>query len=208
MEETAISASAFITSLQTNLEHVTDERRAFQKSRFFATRAKIAKTVFSATRNEADLDYYFEAYEQLIRCTLAYQVERHRFNERTEKLSSQMGFWLRSFPARIERTVTQTSGALTNWGRSLVRSAVFFIATVAFFSLLYAFLDNASNLSNWQRACTSIIEAMNITLVAGYTAHFKADAAILLQFIWVLNVTFGLFWYSLIIPVVTRRILR
>ncbi len=208
MEETAISASAFITSLQTNLGHVPDGRKEFQKSRFFSTRKKVAKTVFSATRNEADLDYYFEAYEQLARCTLAHEVERLRFDERTGIANPRVQFWIRSFPPRIERAITEISGWLSNWGRSLVRSGVFLVSTVSFFTLLYWLLEVDPSLSKSRGVASSLIEATDVTLVAGYTAHFKSSAPLHLQFLWVLNMILGLFWYSLIIPVVTRRILR
>ena len=131
MEETAISASAFISSLQTNLSYLPEEAtKEFQKYRFFSTRKKIAKIVFSATRNEADLDYYFQAYEQLTRCTLAHEVERHRFDESTRMPNSRLRFWLRSFPSRIESTLTTLSGWLTGWGRSLFRSTVFMLVEV------------------------------------------------------------------------------
>lgn len=206
MEGTAISASAFISNLETNLKYFPEDQWEFQKSRFCSTRAKISKTILSSTRNEADIDYYFQAYEQLIRCTLINQIERHRFDENTGSRNSL--FILRTLPQRFEQVVIEVSGWLTNWGRSMVRPGVFFCATVCLFTAVYRFFEPSINFTGFRQIGSACIEALNITLVAGYTAYFKSDACVTLQLLWLLNLLIGLFWYSLIIPVVTRRILR
>jgi len=99
IEETAISASAFVNALETNLKHASNP--PYQEHRFVGTREKLAKALFSATRNVADVDYYFEAYEQLMRCTLAQRVEQHRF--KGIQVRARRIFIARSLPARVER---------------------------------------------------------------------------------------------------------
>ncbi len=206
MEETAINAGKFITNLETNLEHVDADSKLFQTSRFVGTRANISKVVFGANRNEANIDYYFRAYEQLVRCDLDHQIERRRFDDTTGKPIKW--FWLRTLPFRFEKLITLTSGWLTNWGRSLVRPSVFFAATVLAFAVLYWMWQVPHQYQGWKRAVAALTEATNLTLVAGYTAHFDKCASLRMQLLWMSNMAIGLYWYSLIIPVITRRVMR
>jgi Pentapeptide repeats (8 copies) len=204
IEETAISATAFISGLETNLVH-TDQVE-YQKHRFIGTRQKIAKSIFSATRNEADVNFYFEAYEQLTRCTLDEQVEQHRFDGAAPVSSRR--FWFRSAPARLERRIVLTSGWLTRWGRSLLWAFAFFLVTVSVFSGAYALITPVPAVMASDLIWQSAVQALNITLVAGYTAHFNPEAPRLHQGMCLANVLLGIYWYSLVVPVLSRRILR
>jgi uncharacterized protein YjbI with pentapeptide repeats len=205
IEETAISATSFMNGLETNLGHT--DRVEYQRHRFVGTREKLAKALFSATRNEADVDYYFEAYEQLTRCTLERRIEQHRFEGDLARAWWQ--FWLLSIPARLERRIVITSGWLTQWGRSLLRAFGFFAVVVALFGVLYAGLDTAqADETRWHFFGRQFVQALNVTLVAGYTAHFDRHASWIQQVTWLGNVALGIFWYSLIVPVLSRRVLR
>jgi len=205
IQDTAVSATAFIRGLSTNLRYAPNG--VYQRHRFVRARQKIAKALFSSTRSEAEVDYFFEAYEQLTRCTVDEEIERHRFDHQ-ERPRPLWLFALRSSPKRFERRILLTSGWLTNWGRSLVRPIGFFVATVAFFGVLYLHFDPLLTSAGWRRVIGGLIEASNVTLVAGYTAYFDGRARFLLQVIREANVVLGLFWYSLLVPVLSRRILR
>ena len=99
IDETAMSASAFISGLQTNLDYLPNGVTAeYQLARFVGTKHKIAKAIYGATRNEADLEYFYEAYEQLVRCTLAHRVERCRFGQQPGERTPQWQFVVRSLP--------------------------------------------------------------------------------------------------------------
>jgi hypothetical protein len=208
--DTAISASAFMSGLRTNLKHLPPGVTAeYQQNRFVGTKQKIAMALFSATRNEADLEYYDQGYEQLVRCTLDYRLEKHRFNAVTKERAPKWRFALQSFPARVERWIVRASGWLTAWGRSVLKPCLFFLAVVAAFACAYASLGHGGPYARWVEVVgSSAVEALNVTLVAGYTAYFRATAPLLDRVLWVANLVLGLFWYSLIIPVLTRRILR
>jgi hypothetical protein len=114
-----------------------------------------------------------------------------------------------STPARLERRIVTTSGWLTQWGRSLLRAFGFFAIVVVLFASLYAGLG-------WAQAderpsppfAAHLVQALNITLVAGYTAHFDSSAPWLQQLASLINVALGIYWYSLIVPVLSRRVLR
>jgi hypothetical protein len=85
---------------------------------------------------------------------------------------------------------------------------MFFFATVSLFACVYAIVDRAGDMFSVRTAIDALIEASNITLVAGYTAHFNRNASVLLRTAWLSNVSLGIFWYSLIVPVLSRRVLR
>ena len=59
----------------------------------------------------------------------------------------------------------------------------------------------------------SFLRSIEVSLVAGYTAHTNADdwatqKGIALRGVTLLNLIFGIYWYSLIVPVITRKFLR
>lgn len=205
IDDTAISSAAFIRGLSTNLKHAPNV--AYQKHRFVGTRQKIAKALFSATRNEPDVNYYFEAYEQVVRCSLEQRVEQHRFRSAAD-VRPVLQFVFMSAPARVERLIVLLSGWLTEWGRSLLRPFGFFTATVLLFTAVYLSTDTSSGVSALARFADCVVKALNITLVAGYTAHFDPRATVIQKLVVVTNVVVGIFWYSLIVPVLSRRVLR
>ena len=205
--DTAISAKAFMSGLETNVDYGGDKK--YQQYRFIRTREKIAKALYSATRNESELDYYFEAYEELSRCSMKQRVETYRYGPDNKTSRRWAAFVLLSLPARTERTIVLFSGWLTEWGRSLLRPFLFFLFTVVCFTLIYIKTDpRCLPAFKMHTVATCAIKAINITLVAGYTAHFDSTASIARQLISEFNLTLGIFWYSLIVPVISKRVLR
>lgn len=210
IEETAISATAFLGGLTPNLSHlprgVTGE---YQAAHFVRTKQNLARAIYSATKDEPDVEFFHQAYEQLVRCTLAFNVVKHRWDFDKHEKRSPKEHVLKQIPDQIEQGLVLTAGWLTAWGRSLTRAWCFFIVVVAVFTLAYASRQCGLFCPGIVRELPrSLGEAINVTLVAGYTAYFSPDASIYQKLIWVVNLSAGLFWYSLIIPALTRRILR
>ena len=202
---TAISATSFIGALTTNLLHTN--KASYQKHRFVRTKEKLAKSVFSSTHDEAEVSYYFEAYEQLVRTGLDSRVEVHRFDGDVER--RRVSFFALSAPARVERRIVLCSGWLTQWGRSILRPVSFYFVTVSIFSFVYSITDPSLRMLDWTpRIASAVSQASNITLVAGYTSYFTRSASLCQQAVWTANVIVGIFWYSLLVPVMSRRTLR
>ena len=124
--DTAISATRFLAALTTNTQHLPPETNvAYQMYRFARTREKIAKLVFSSTRNEGDLGYFCEAYRGLVLAALDCRVERHRFKVDSPKsCRNKFEFVVRSIPSRAERRLIIWAGWLTDWGATLIRYAL------------------------------------------------------------------------------------
>jgi hypothetical protein len=208
IEETAISANAFIRGLHPNLDDETPGLIEYSKFKFVATRQKIAKAVFSATRNEPDVDYYFEAYEQLTRCTLDERVERYRFNDTTKQPTATRTFWLFSTAARVDRRAVLLSGWITNWGKSIFWPLLAFLILVGVFATFYLATTFHSGAPLLHELLKSLATATNISLVVGYTAEFRRDLPHLIKIIMLVNVVAGLAWYSLVVPTMARRLFR
>lgn len=215
MEDTAISASAFMASLSTNLDHLPPNISAdYQRHRLVGTRETIAKTLFCSTRNEGNLKFYFEAYKELICSSLKQKIERHRYIAESRQPVPKCKFLLKSLPARCEGVIVRTAGWLTDWGESLLKAFAFFGIVVLLFCGVYFFYELHHQMTGTHdgdycvRMGKTLVMSLNISLVAGYTGYFQANDPFMLQCIMIVNLVCGLFWYSLIIPVVTRKTLR
>jgi hypothetical protein len=111
-----------------------------------------------------------------------------------------VGFWYKSFPVRVEKGAVLCGAALSDWGRDFVRPLAFVVDVVLVFGFVYHFLGDGYK--------DALIKASNITLVAGYTAYYSTAQSQVLRLIETLNLVVGLFWYSLLIPMISRRIQR
>ena len=132
IESTAISASSFLGALTTNLGHLpSNVSKEYQLYRLHKTREKLAKLIFDSTKDEPDIDFYFEAYKELTLAMLRAKVERNRYNFRHSepKRSNPLKFFVSSLPARLELLAIALSGWFSDWGRSLVRPMLFFGAS-------------------------------------------------------------------------------
>lgn len=206
ISDTAISATAFITAITTNLASISnDADRSYQLFRLTKTREKLAKAVFSATRNEPDVAYFHQAYEQLARCSLDQGVAQHQYDA-SGKRRGTAEFLSRSFMARVERRVVCSSGWLTKWGQSVLRPLAFFALVTTAFGIIYASAPTTVN--GDQPLYAAFIQSLNISLVAGYTSHFNNHDPVQLRVLMLLHLCLGLYWYSLIVPVISRRVLR
>jgi len=154
------------------------------------------------------VDYFFEAYEQLTRCTLQERVERHRYNDATKQLTSIWRFWWRSALARLDRRIVLLSGWVTDWGKSIVTAVRIFAGLVGLFTVIYFALTFLPGRPLTHEILRSLRTALNVTLVAGYTAEFRQELPRCLKIAMLSNLIVGLAWYSLVIPALTRRILR
>jgi len=212
IRNTAISASSFLGALTTNLEHLPHNvTKEYQLYRLHRTREKLAKLIFDSTKNEPDIDFYFEAYKELTLAMLREKVERNRYKFSHSKpiRNNPVKFFLSSLPARLELLTVVLSGSFSDWGRSLTRPMLFFLGVVLMFTgVYYGFFYRLGTCPFQDQLAKSSIEALNVTLVAGYTAFFASSESLLRQCVETVNLLLGLFWYSLIVPTITRKILR
>ncbi len=209
LHTTAVSPKAFISGLAPNLRDLPPDVEAdYQVFRFSATKVKLAKLVWSSNEDEANLGFYFDAQAELVRAILDQRVQRDRYTslDLPATRRSKCSFLIRSLLPRIERRAMLASGWISDWGRSVLRPMGVFLAIVLTFSnawywMLTAQGQPASPLSSAGRA-------INLTLVAGYTVHIGSASPFAEKCLAIINVLVGLWWYSLLIPVLLRRIIR
>ena len=207
---TQINPESFLGAIKTNLDHLPgDVSEEYQRYRLHRTKANLARLIFFSTKDEPSLEIFGDAQKQLIIHDGYKKIDHHRFHFGSTSTKPQKTppwrFWVRSIPARIELYILRVSGFLTSWGKSLTRPMVFFLSTVLVYAFLYFTLSDSEQSPE---IAAQIIKALNVTLVAGYTSYFEASAPVKQQALLTTNLIIGLFWYSLIVPVVVRRVLR
>ena len=200
---TALAASNFIGNLVTNVQNLpATASKDYQLFRFSETRQKIAYMLFESVRSEPNTRYIDEAFKEYICADLRFRIDEFRYvNRDPAKPRSPRSFWWFSLPLRVERQIVLAVAWLSDWGRNYIRPLAFFCATILIFSIIYYKLSDR----NFEIA---FIKACNITLVAGYTAYYGAQQSGLLKMIETINLSVGLLWYSLLIPLISRRIQR
>lgn len=212
---TTIEASEFVSALQTNTRFIplsANTTAAYQRHKLVETKAEFAQMLFSSTKDESDVDLFFDSYKQLILRTLTWRIERRRFKMKArEDLPEEANyalFLVRAIPSFLERGILKVSGLLTNWGRSITRPAVAFVPLVFIFYCIYTYLITGASFKSSAMLHETLLRAIDVTLVAGYTAHCSPTDLCVVRWITAVNMVFGLFWYSLFVPVLTRRLLR
>ncbi len=205
VKATSIEASEFLSGLRTNVQFIpltSDSTPEYQEHRLVEDKLELAQILYSSTREESDTDRFFDAYKQLVLCTLNWRIESHRFkperhgHKPTKK--ARPTFLLKTLPYRGERLLITLSGFLTNWGRSLVRPILFFLLLLLIFSFAYFQLTPQASVKDPKTIYEAFIRAIDVTVVAGYTAHCR-DEDLALRSLTLVNMLLGFFgihsWY-------------
>lgn len=207
---TTISATPFLKGCLPNTRGLDDAKANYQLYRHHGTKAKIAQAVLLSTKDEPDLDLYFEAYREAAKLNLAWKIKEALHVETREgdkvNVSVRTGLSsLHALPARVEYWSVVGSGWLTDWGRQVFRALAFFLIVNCVFTVIYLF---DPSLPVPGSVIAAILRSLEISLVAGYDTHRKAESISFWEFLKFLNVIVGLYWYSLLLPTITRRLLR
>jgi hypothetical protein len=214
IKATSLDASEFLGGLQTNVSFIpptAETTSEYQRHRLVEDKLELAQVLYSSTHAESDVDRFFDAYKQLILSTLDWRIESHRFRPKLRGHApvkrKRAVYWLKSFPKRAERWLVQLSGLLTDWGRSISRPMGFFFVVLLVFFYIYFQLSPGTSFKNPRTMCDPLLRAIDVTVVVGYTAHCDTENPAL-RWLTLFNMLLGLFWYSLIVPVLSRRLLR
>lgn len=215
LKTTSIPASAFLQELVTNIKYIPDTEATtpeFQLNKHFKTKLGIAQRIYGATREENDIELFAQAYRELILCTIDWNIERHRYYPKSKhempKLRNHFLFLWLSFPAHFEKPIIRFSGYLSDWGRSVARPLSVFLFLLTAFYYWYMFTIPHASLWDLVSARDIFLRSLDVTLVAGYTAHCEPTDNVPTRWLTAVNMIAGLYWYSLMVPVLTRRLLR
>lgn len=141
MKGTAISASAFLGSLVTNTDSLPEGvTENYQNHRLVGTKEKLAQVIYSSTKDSSNLDFFFQAYKEMLMASIKQKIESKRYvireRGRHPVKRNPLVFFVSTFPNRLELMLSFLFGWLTNWGQSILRATFFFVVVFGVFSAL------------------------------------------------------------------------
>jgi len=212
----AIDPVRLVKALQPNLRFLPTGKDPVVETRKFArTRAKVAGAIQRAVTETGDPDASIDSHRLATEEALKARICQHGLrvdvvNQKQVEVAQSFAKQLfASFPDRLELLLLQLSGWLTDWGKSLGKSMLFILSVIVLFAFLYYF-DSMGWPLRWDfgKAVDSLLKSTDISVVAGYTSHRDVGGGTFKECIKVANLLLGLFWYSLVVSVVAKRILR
>jgi hypothetical protein len=211
---TELPASKFVRALNPNIRNLPASKSLLkQRKRFADTKRKIAGLVLRSVTDCGDPFNIMAAHREVVLSILLSRIKAHDtyYDDASRELKESNRCWrlLCSFWPSCEYIITCVSGWLTDWGRSLLRSTVYIIVTVALFAAIYCANDPNVNRHNcYDVVAHSILKSLEISLLFGYTTHRQLDTSFGAASLIFLNAITGLYWYSLIIAAITKRTLQ
>jgi hypothetical protein len=205
---TSIDIEPFFSAITTNVAHLPEGvKKEYQLSRLEGTKVDVARQLYPFTAPMSD--NYFAVHRELVLALARDRIASQRYPGSPNQTGASpirvkgLNFLFAAFPALVDLGTLRLAGTLTNWGRSLARPIIFAATMTAVFALIYSI-----KLSSRE----SLFRAVEVFLVAGYNGDYNLTEQlrdqVWLRVVTILNLLIGLYWYSLIIPVVTRRFLR
>lgn len=214
LNHTALSASAFLSALRTNLRNLPAPKDALkQMQRFSVTRRKIAGIVFRSATEAADPLNIAAAYRNVVLSALAAKIMKRHFYYDARSGSTverwRLTRFVLSLGARCEYAITWVSGWLTDWGQSLLRSTAYIVVVILVFACIYYRSDpRGPGHGSREHIAASTIKSTEISLLFGYTTHRQVNAPLNDTGTIVANAIAGLYWYSLVVGAITKRTLQ
>jgi len=177
--------------------------KPYQEYRLLADKAKIARAIFISVRNEPELNLLFDANQCFELALQRKKIEDARWKESDGQIRKRnpiyrftIGTW-----RIVELSMIEASGFLTDWGRSPIKSMWLLISAVLVFSLVYRFALGDDFIA-------AMFRALNCAFVFGYTKYSMGAKAQAIDYTMFVNTLFGLYWYALFIPALSKRLFR
>jgi hypothetical protein len=201
-EKCYIDPQKMINNIETNLNFpaILKERgttKEYQKYRLAISKAKIAKNLLNSLKEYGDEDMFILSRKIFSK---QYNISRIKEAIHTMKTGSKMkriSSFLDLFPRVIESLITPVFGFMNRWGYSIGRITIFGIFILIFFTLIYYYQSN--------RLVYSLIKSFDFTLVAGYTKYDFSTMTLYWKFLHILNLAFGILWFSLFFPTILTK---
>lgn len=205
----------FINSAYTNLNEKDyppnkNITKVYQKMRLEKTKAKIARLILRNNEQNGDDHSYYESIKTYLIQTAVAKKEVH-LQSLNEKWYGKIIFSRSTISMlhNFEMLILKSSGAINNWGASIVKPFIAGFLVFIFFSIWYYFLflpEPSIKIKNF--AIYSAIKSLDITLLVGYTKHASIKDDTFSQISYGINAILGLWWYAILVPTVINRISR
>jgi hypothetical protein len=219
-QETSIPASAFLSALSVNLRALPPQYTAgYQEHRHIKSAARIANLLHFSNSYHADIELYYDAFREFQMRDLDWRRADAEYeqtqNEQKQFILKRRGFAsrLRALRYSADKGIVRISGWATDWGRSPTVCVLTLFVVVLIFSIahfVHAFLSavDAKDWTTYAEVLTALDRSLSTTLVYGYSVHAQASDPAPERILLGVNAVVGLFWYSLVIPVLIGRTLR
>lgn len=208
----------FISATYVNLDPgvLKDNNKvaSYQRYRHEHTKAKLARRLFENSQASSDEDIYYEC----VRLYLTQSINSKKYAV-MHQIENGGGGFLRKLYLRSKRVVFSAekkiiniSGWVNGWGGSLVRPASLGLLMVLSFSVVYNMELHWNSVRSvetfFEGYWKSLIMAIDVTFLFGYTKHLNSGDGLLVQFTGIFNALLGLWWYAIFVPTVMNRICR
>lgn len=197
---------AFIHAAYTNIDKDVlaqkNTNARYQLYRLEKTKSKIARKVLLAVQASADDDAYYNAIMTHTDQLSAWKAAEAKFFADTRHFGKKL-FW---YPVWLlylfERILLRTSGSINGWGGKVGRAFICGLGLIIAYSMIYDFYGIYDDYK------LSILAAIEITLLVGFTKYTTTSMPICNQFLVFTNVLLGLWWYAIFLPTIINRISR
>ncbi len=215
LESVSIAPLELVRALQPNIRDLPAGKDPVVESLLFAsTRAKVVGALHQAVLQSGNLANSLDGYRAVVTCTLEASIAqkglRYDKSKQADVARGRIAHIAYSLLDRMELVLINVTGWLTDWGKSLGRAILFMLCVFGFFSVVYYFAS-IEKAFNWDpaRAANCLAMSFDISVVAGYTAHRKPDSSsFCLEAIKLVHLFLGVFWYSLVVSVASKRTMQ
>lgn len=189
-----------------------------QVYRMYLSQVKLARNILNSVSVIGDDDTYYNATKTLFQLRLKERESKINLSARNykdkakdEKKIKNWSFYLykklRSSLFPVEKFMLNIFGFINGWGSNFLRCIAFGFLICISFSLVYLLqgIDSIALLS-WSAVGKSIIQSLDITFLAGYTKYSTTGTPPFEQFILLINMILGLFWYGVSLPTLINKI--
>lgn len=211
-EGTSIPAGAFLAALVANVKFLPAETTAeYQQHRHIKGVAKIASLLHFSNGYHADVELYYDAFREFQSRNLVWRIADANYEERKVGGVDRVvrrGYRsrLRALRYRSDKSIVDLSGFVTDWGRSPTHCLLMLASLVLIFAGVYAAMTVGGLTS--EGVIRALDRSVSTTLVFGYSVHVRERMPLVERIVLGANATIGLFWYSMVLPVLVGRTLR
>lgn len=206
-KNTYIEPNKFLSALYVNQdkdicnqEGTTPE---YQKYRSYGTKTKLSKILLNSLSTVPDDEVYYQAVEAHSKCKQQSKQQTVIFERQKSNLFKKTIYSLLLYKSAIENSIINLSGLINGWGGSLFRCISVGLLIMIIFTGVYTITSSGDFIG-------SLMKALDITLLTGYTKYSTATATTGIQksheTIHLLNMMIGVWWYAILIPTLINKI--
>lgn len=177
----------------------------YQVYRLEQTKSKIGRKVLANLEKTGDDDVFYAAVEACAKQIFAAKIIEAKYKRRSLKnyFSIDAIKWsLLFFLYQVELGIVSLSGRINGWGGRIGRAVLCGLFLIAFFAIYFYSLGFFTDFSS------SLLAALEITLLVGYTKYTTTGTPWLQQLAYSINMVLGIWWYAVFVPTMINRISR